>query len=419
MQNMWVAASFVIVASLPTALGCSEVGPDVTLTSGDAGTPGSDASGVPSIDDGGGGLPDVGPVGPPMTGLHVVGNQIQNAQGQPVILHGVNRSGTEFQCVNASAIFFGPSDELSVQGIVSWKANAVRIPLNESCWLGINGAPAEASGRAYVDAIASFVALLHKYAIVPILELHWVGPNGTLATGQQPMPTATSADFWKSVATKFSDDDGVIFEPYNEPYPGMNADSAAAWNCWLNGCTSTMAGLPRDAGVVTYTGVGMQALVNAIRQSETGSPHVILLGGIEFSNDLSQWLANEPTDPAATATQAPNLGAAWHIYDKTRCNNATCWSGAPAMVAASVPVVATEIGEYDCADVFISKPADGGSGAQLMQWLDSIGVGYLAWSWDQGACKPGASPFALVEDYYNPVPNSDYARSYRDHLASF
>jgi len=32
-------------------------------------------------------------------GLHVVGNQIQNVNGQEVRIHGVNRSGTEYACI--------------------------------------------------------------------------------------------------------------------------------------------------------------------------------------------------------------------------------------------------------------------------------------------------------------------------------
>src|SRR6185369_7674268 len=51
--------------------------------------------------------------GPPLTGLHVLGNQIQNDAGQVVRLHGVNRSGTEYRCVAATgpSIFDGPSDD--------------------------------------------------------------------------------------------------------------------------------------------------------------------------------------------------------------------------------------------------------------------------------------------------------------------
>jgi endoglucanase len=401
--------------------GCGEFGVDNSQTSiaNDAGTDVGTTALTTDLDAAIVDLSDVGPVGPAMTGLRVQGNQIVNAQGQPVALHGVNRSGTEYECVAKGGvqIFDGLSNEASVQAIASWKANAVRIPLNESCWLGNSALSPAVSGAAYQQAIGAYVALLHKYGIVPIIDLHWVGPNGALATAQQPMPDDNSVNLWTSVAQYFANDDGVLFEPYNEPFPGNDRDTTAAWTCWLNGCSSTQAGLPRDAGTVMYDAVGMQALVNAIRAGENGAtPHVILLGGIEYSNDLSAWAANEPTDPAN------NLGAAWHIYSFNACNSPTCYDadGGPATLALSVPILATEIGERDCESTFI----DG-----LMPWLEDAGVGYLAWSWDvYGACAPqpppeggaaGGSPYSLVTNYLSGMPNSDYARSFQKRLATF
>src|SRR5436305_5983091 len=89
-----------------------------------------------------------------MTGLHVQGNQIVNGNGQPIRLLGVDRSGTEYACIQGWGIFDGPSDAASIQAITSWHTNAVRVPLNEDCWLGINGAPAAYSGATYQQAIA-------------------------------------------------------------------------------------------------------------------------------------------------------------------------------------------------------------------------------------------------------------------------
>jgi hypothetical protein len=422
---MWrfLAPAGVIVPVL--AYGCGEFDVDSAQPAAgdDAGgnhmmPPTGDAdAGMPAdLDASGGALGDVGPVGPSLMGLHIVGNQILNAQNDPVIVHGVNRSGTEYKCVQRNgSVFDGLSDETSIQAIASWKANAVRIPLNESCWLGINGSPAATSGANYQSAILAYVALLHKYNIVPIVELHWVGPNNTLATAQQPMPDGDSVTLWQSVAQTFASDDGVIFEPYNEPFPGSNRDTAAAWSCWQGGCAGVaQAGLPRDAGAATYTAVGMQQLVDAIRGAENpGAPHVVLLGGIEYSNDLSAWLANKPND----ATN--NLGAAWHIYSNNACATAACWQGDPATIAQSFPIVATEIGERDCQSAFINP---------LMTWLDQTKLGYLAWSWDAyGACVPqpppeggaGGSPWSLVTDYVSGTPNGAYAQAFHDHIVLF
>src|SRR5690349_11477424 len=63
--------------------------------------------------------------------LHVVGNQLVDANDKLVRLLGVNRSGTEYACAQGWGLFDGPSDLASVQAIAAWRANAVRVPLNE------------------------------------------------------------------------------------------------------------------------------------------------------------------------------------------------------------------------------------------------------------------------------------------------
>src|SRR4029077_18027869 len=141
--------------------------------------------------------PDPGPKDWPH-GLHVVGNHIEDAAGGTIVLRGVNRSGTEFKCVQSADIFDGPWSESSVAAFKNWPhVNTVRVPLNESCWLGINGAREDISGAFYKNAIYNYVQYLHKYDLIPILELHGVGPGTQLANRQQPMLDADHAPaFW-------------------------------------------------------------------------------------------------------------------------------------------------------------------------------------------------------------------------------
>ena len=158
------------------------------------------------------------------SGLHVSGNQILDAGGGIVRLIGVNRSGTEYRCIQGYGIFDGPSDDASVQAIADWHVNAVRIPLNEDCWLGINGALPAYSGANYQTAIANYVARLESHGLVPILELHWSAAGNARATGQQPMPDVDhSIAFWSGVAARFGSDQSVVFDLFNEPFPGDNS----------------------------------------------------------------------------------------------------------------------------------------------------------------------------------------------------
>lgn len=351
---------------------------------------------------------DPGPVDWPR-GFHVVGNQIQDHAGNQVVLRGINRSGSEYKCVQAGGFFDGPSHESAVSIIKNWRnVNAVRVPLNESCWLGINGAMANYSGESYKLAIKAYVTMLHKYDLIPILELHWVGPGTTLATRLQPMPDADHAlDFWRDVATWFRDDDAVVLEAFNEPFPDRNRDSDAGWQCWRDGCTANQS-VGSGGTPTTYQAAGMQSVVDAIRS--TGAGHVILLGGLQYSNALSQWLTYKPTDPMN------NLGAAWHVYNFNACVDAGCWDVAPAGVAAMVPLVVTEFGQNDCAGGFVTS---------LMTWLDGQRSGYLAWSWNAyGTCVPATmgsnnsgQPWSLITSYNSGAPNVGYGQAVHDHLA--
>jgi len=319
--------------------------------------------------------------------LHAVGASLVDGSGNTIQLHGVNRSGSEFACVQGWGLFDGPTDDNSVAAIAAWKGvNAVRVPMNEDCWLGINGVASQYAGANYQQAISDFADRILAHGMYPILELHWTAPGTTLATGQRPMLDADhSITFWSQVAAAFANRPNVVLEPHNEPYPDNNQDTNAAWTCWQNG--GTCSGL-------SYQAAGMTQIVNAIRQA--GAKNFILLGGIQYSNALSQWLSHVPSDPEH------NLGAAWHVYNFNLCNNANCYNGAAASIAAQYPIVATEIGEDDCGGGFITP---------LMSFLDGKQQSYLAWTWDTwGNCLD------LISNYSGNA-TTPYGTTFKNHIA--
>jgi hypothetical protein len=280
--------------------------------------------------------------------------------------------------------------------MASWQVNAVRIPMNEDCWLGINGAPQAYSGAAYRNAIAGYVGTVQSAGLVPILELHWTGAGSTKATGLQPMLNRDhSVDFWQQVAEAYKSNTGVIFDLHNEPYPDKNRDTAAAWDCWKNGTTSANA-VTCPGGGMSYQAAGMQEIVNIVRS--TGAANPILLGGVRYANSLSQWLAYKPQDPAG------NLLAAWHVYNFNVCNSPRCYDANAAPVAATVPLVASEIGQDDCGSEMLTK---------LMSWLDAHQAGYLAWTWDTWGSACGR--LSLIADHAG-TPTA-YGRIFKEHLA--
>jgi hypothetical protein len=298
--------------------------------------------------------------GPPATGapsVHVQGNRLVDAGGRPVRLRGVNRSGAEYACAQGWGIFDGPTDSAAVAAIASWNANAVRVPLNETCWLGINGVAPAYSGTTYRAAIAGLVARLNRAGLVVILDLHWSASGSGIALGQAPMPNRDhSPAFWRDVAATFTGNDAVIFDLFNEPYPDNNTDSPEAWRCWRDG--GTCSGM-------TFQAAGMQELVDSVRAA--GATNVIMVGGIEYAADLASWLAYQPVDPLH------DVAASWHVYNFSWCNTPACWDGAAATVAQRVPLVLGELGQDDGGSAFVNA---------LMDWMDARSGSYLAWTWD-------------------------------------
>src|SRR6202522_1042386 len=135
--------------------------------------------------------------------LHVSGNKLVDQNGNQVVLHGVDRSGTEYECVQGNGIFDGPNDQASITAIKSWgPVNAVRVPLNEACWNGESYVDSASAGTNYINAIKAYVSLLNSNGIVAILDLHWTdglytgnssGCSSAEATCQKPMPDASEA----------------------------------------------------------------------------------------------------------------------------------------------------------------------------------------------------------------------------------
>lgn len=342
--------------------------------------------------------------------LAVSGNRlVDTASGATFVPRGVNWPSFEYACFHgygysntAGPASVGPTAEQAAL-IASWHANVVRVPLNQDCWLGDDDSPSGAglTAQGYRDAVAGWVGLLHGAGLAVILDLHWSGALGTPADGQRMMADDRSPAFWSSVAATFKDDRGVLFDAFNEPY---SRDAVTlTWLCWRGG---GCPGMVRNDGEADdrrrFLITGMSALVAAIRGA--GAPQPILLGGLDYANDLRGWLDARPADD--------QLVASFHNYRGQRCNTAACWDAEIAPVAAQVPVVTGEFGETDCTDTHDTS---------YMNWADARGVGYLAWQWvvlapDELADPPCAS-LRLIEDP-SGTPAAPNGTALKAHLAA-
>src|ERR1700749_2564448 len=115
-------------------------------------------------------------LGAPPLSIAVVGNHFVNGDGQTIRLLGVNREGTEYACEQGTGYSVGPEDASDAAAIAAWDTNAVRIPINEDCWLGINGLPTFGTADGYRQMIESYVSALNADGIYAILDLQWTAP---------------------------------------------------------------------------------------------------------------------------------------------------------------------------------------------------------------------------------------------------
>lgn len=283
-----------------------------------------------------------------VNGIRVVGNRLVDSADRPIQLIGLNRAGTEYACAQGWGIFDGPTGVAVIRAMRSWSINAVRVPLNEGCWLGVNVSPLH-SGATYRSAIENYVKQLSTQGLTVILDLHWSAPGTSPAVGQQQMPDADhSIAFWRSVAKTFRSNANIAFELYNEPH-------SVSWKCWKEGCVTSGG----------WRAVGMQSLINAVRG--TGASEPIIIDGLDWANNLSGWMTHPLRDPLH------QLAAGFHTYPWTKCITVACWNKSVATVAKSVPVITTEVGENDCKANFVTS---------FLNWATPRHISALVWTWN-------------------------------------
>ncbi|MHB8710559.1 MAG: glycoside hydrolase family 5 protein [Minisyncoccota bacterium] len=360
----------------------------------------------------------------------VSGNHFVDGNGNTIQLRGVNFSGFDFVPIQG----WSPSDPSGGQGgqpdgpkwsaIRSWGANIVRIPLNETSWLGYTCTDTSGvahnpdPGGNYKSAIATQVAEANAAGLYVILDLHWAAPGTTCPLLQTQMADADhSLAFWTSIATTYKNNPAVLFELFNEPF--LNFDfTGNAWTYMMSGTNGSFSGYPATSGSNNWKNIktpwaiaSYQDMLNAVRA--TGAKNIVLVGTMQYSQDLSSWLTTHPTDPLN------QMAAAWHPYP----SYGTTW-GTPAyaqpnyapgvfndvqnILAAGIPVIATETGDRDTA---------GTVGAPLVStvtsWVDQHGVSLLGWTWDVW----GNSDNVLIKDV-NGTPTDGYGQVFKAWLLS-
>jgi endoglucanase len=276
----------------------------------------------------------------------VVGNKIVDSLGRTHLFHGVARPSLEWDPA-------GNSLSLSDYQLMAndWRANTVRISLNQDYWLTGAGL----YSPTYRATIAQSVAWAEQAGMDVILDLHWTDEGDLqLASnnqGQKPMADVNSIQFWSEVADVYKNDPHVLFELFNEPFD-------ISWDVWLNGGAT--------GGTSSFTAAGMQSLYNAVRA--TGANNLVVIGGLSWSADLT----GVPTHRVV----GNNIVYNTHIYDYPGTQKPT-WDGLFGFLTATDPVIATEFGQYDCGTQFVTD---------FIGYADAHGMGWTSWAWFPRGC---------------------------------
>jgi hypothetical protein len=206
------------------------------------------------------------------------------------------------------------------------------------------------------------------------------------------MPDENSIAFWKACAAAYKNDPAVLFDLYNEPHD-------VTWDAWRNGGAVTER--DRRTGVETaYLAVGMQAMLDAVRS--TGARNVVVVGGLDWSYDLSGGLAGGPLKDDRGA----GLIYANHAYP-FKGETVEKWVARMERNTEKLPVIVSEFG---------SDPK-GGAGETGEQWVSDVLKAIHDHDWDFTAwdMHPSAGPDLIID--WNYVPTLHFGRPVKAALA--
>ncbi len=279
-------------------------------------------------------------------GYTTFGNAIFDSTGSVRVFHGVNRPSLEWR-VDGEHI---SAEDFRLMREV-WKADLVRIPLNQDFWL--NGAALHHAD--YQANVQRAVRQALDAGLHVLLDLHWSDKGDLLIrrAGQQRMPDANSLAFWREVATLYKNESHVFFDLYNEPHD-------VSWPIWRDGGTAPSVIMPDGKGDSEFRAVGMQQLYEAVRA--TGAENLVIVGGLDWGYDLSGVPAHRLAGHNIVYSTHP------YIWKKE-------WQARAFFLTATDPVLMGEFGSGDCS----TKPYE-----DAIALADRHRTSWLAWAWWSG-----------------------------------
>jgi Cellulase (glycosyl hydrolase family 5) len=312
---------------------------------------------------------------------HVRVNQIIDGFGNPLVLRGAHIHSLldryQTYATTADKLAYNHLNSATFDVMVnSWHMNTVRIATSDYTWQKwANGGP-----TGYIQTLQSIVAQANQAGLYVVLSMHEDLASGLPTSQKEPsgwaMPTPLAINYWKAVASAFKNNPMVMFDIYNEPH--VNGETGTSmkesdWTFWMNGGTITY-GTNK-----TYTVVGLQNLVNAIRGQRANQIIIAQPAAnsfLSFETDCPQSTprCNFLKDPANTAN--PNIVYSVHEYfvpAGSTPRQSPYWDGKFGNFSKEVPIF---IGEWNfsinttsharCEDVSGTRSLTGDEATQLV-----------------------------------------------------
>jgi endoglucanase len=279
----------------------------------------------------------------------VQGNEILGSNGKPFVPYGITVAGLS-QSDWQTNIF---ADEAQIEATARfWHGNAVRLQVAPPNLL--RGQP---YNRSYLAAIGEEVATAQQNGLVVILSAQYEN------TTHQKMPNASTAQFWRLIASRYGGDLGVWFDLFNEPEldpdqgnpRNKHATEQLYWDIWQHG---------------GFGYVGMQSLVDAIRGR--GARNVILAEGLAVAKTLAGLPGHMLTGGNVAYAVHPYFSAAYWATPQA-------WEANWGYLTPEVPVVADEWGEFQQSGGECTPQAPTLVPA-FLSYLAEHHVGLIAWS---------------------------------------
>ncbi|MHB8682495.1 MAG: glycoside hydrolase family 5 protein [Acidimicrobiales bacterium] len=227
--------------------------------------------------------------------LRTSGTQILDANGQPVILRGIDYYGLATSSEPPSLT----SDTFTK--LHQWGANEVRVSLNEDFWL-----PQSCAYDAnYPNEVTQAVNWITQLGMVALLDDHLANPadltsgSSCASQTQQLAPDYPGADtFWASVASMFKGNPLVAFDLFNEPH-NVSLD---IWRLGGVANGQQYEGMQELYGDVRRAGATNLVFVEGNDWANTPPKNGYLISGYDIVYDV-HWYSC-PDNPPPTCTDA-------------------------------------------------------------------------------------------------------------------